>query len=187
MDAIDRAVFTHIGEMLESYEGILKDSHTLLENALPATFEDVTAFDRLKAAIYMHSPDLLFIARHYFQALKAREIAIQEGDLTWYCAATYALCHDWGKVLDSVDWFGWRGMAAQGNRAYQAITVLVAALTPFPYGKLKECVDVLVADKADLAIRNAVKLGLIEECGGLYASSGIRYVLGPKAPVPCSE
>ena len=176
LDRIDTDTFEWIDQALKMYQRVLKDAGVLLENAVPADLKSQLAFDDLKVALYSHSDDALFIGRHYLQALQMRQAALRENDFTWYVAATYALCHDWGKTRDSIDWLGWGGDAALGDIPLQSVTTLVGGVGVMPSAQLHACVAVFSSDAQGL-IAKACRKGLIRKDGDVYRP-------GPRVPRP---
>jgi len=130
----------------------------------------------MKRVLVRFTPEALFISRHYLQALRMRHAAMGAGNLSWYVAATYALCHSWRKVLDSIPWMEWGGHCFDDRRV-MALTVIVAGLDGLKTSKAIELSQSFAPGEAGEVMQKASDKDLVVLDDG-------RVYLGPKAPRP---
>jgi hypothetical protein len=171
MDSIDLGVLRWFDDLLLVWEEVELEAQTLPPEK---------PFDRMRELASSYSESSRFIARHYSQALRMREEALRKGNFTWYCSATYALCHDWRRVMDSIKWSEWGCFVAVGDglaENVRKVTTLVGAIGAVSREDLVTVINSFARGNVDDVLSAATEWRLVVEKDG-------RFYPGPAVPKP---
>jgi len=167
MDSIELGV-------LDWFEHLIRDLEHVSFGVQSGDIEVESAF--AQRLLKKSTPLTTSIVRHYLQAIRMRRAALEAGDLAWYVAATYALCHDWRQTRDSIPWMDWGGHGFDDPRI-TALTTIVAGMGRFETSQALKAIQVFAPGEAEDVVREAKRRGLVDECSG-YLQVGL------KAPKP---
>jgi len=138
----------------------------------PVPFEDARWVERF---VYEHLEGAVVTSWGLTQSVLMREAAKHSGSLSWFCAATFLLTHDFHKVVAAVPWDAW-GCRSADTSEKRVVCMYVACWERIVQGDLWKLLAGVTLDPARL-VKNCMEVGLIQERSGYY-------VLGPTAPRP---
>lgn len=176
MDTVELQTLAWIDRALDDLFALTALGRTLVQAHKDRKPFPETSLNEVDHLCYYYCEDAYEIAKHYSQALRMRTVALENSNFQWYCASTYALCHDWGIVSDSIPWIRWGGETASDS-ILRAITILVATFEPFAEDTLLKSVSVLRPESAEFELERATKKGLVVRVGETFRR-------GPRCPTP---
>lgn len=174
MDRLEQNVLGEFDELIDLFT-LLRFDFEALWQFKDAEWRRETQF--IERVCYHYNEDALSRLRLLTSALRMRHAALSAGNFPWYCAATYALCHDWGQVEESVSWCAWGCSHVLDDRCSRLLGVFAAVVCPTP-DRLLEAAKVLAPDDPQGALDRVDMTGLIR------LSEQGRFVTGPRAPRP---